>query len=244
MKSEIQSPNPPGLLVSPFIILLLLHSDDDYQIRQLASEITSSILDDYMLYTPMEASEKLAQLIGETFPPKHVTNYVTKIIFETNVREALTHALNPDETLFAKERENIWRDEIYQTGLYTRILSLCWSRQMGDDTDGSDDGLVSWVMDGLDAMGHAIEAKVDEILGWTHDIVAFESVMKIFLLIEVLQRYGRASILTRPLGELIQIMSCRATHEIWRERLCELTTPLQSDSSITQYLHAKSPIAP
>jgi hypothetical protein len=232
MKSTNESTNPSALLISPFMTLLLLLSDDDFQIRQLASEITSSILDDYMLYTPMEASEKLAQLIGETFPPEQLTAHVTKMICQTDVRETLTNALNPDETLFAKERENIWRDEVYQTGLYTRILSLCWSRQMGDDAHGSNDELVNWVINGLDAIAQAIEIKDDEILGWTHDIDAFESVMKIFLMTEVLQRYGKATNLAHPLGELTQITSRRSTHEIWLEKLCEFTRPVSSESSV------------
>jgi hypothetical protein len=40
------------------------------------------------------------------------------------VREALAAAMDPAETLFAKERENISRDEIHQCGLYIHILSL------------------------------------------------------------------------------------------------------------------------
>src|SRR5271170_1686362 len=63
-------------LIPAFFTLLLFLSDDDSAIRHVASEITSTVLGEYMIFTPMSASEKLAQSISETSNPQTLEKIV------------------------------------------------------------------------------------------------------------------------------------------------------------------------
>jgi hypothetical protein len=205
-------------------ILTLLHflSDDDSAIRDVASEITSAVLSEYMTSAPMPASMKLAQSIGETFHPQCLERNIAGLILENNVRHKLQTALQSDEDLFAKERDNVWRDEIHEWGLYVCILSTCWSREMSLELDLLDLGLESWAVDSMGAIREVVEAKEDTPLGWSHDIELFESVVKLFMLVEIMLRYGRGKKLGTALEQLKRAMIEKKCHGFWVKKIAEL----------------------
>ena len=223
MKKITSTPSPPSDLLPAFVILFLLLSDDDYQIRHRASEVTSYLLSEQMTYTPMEASEKLTQLILDTFPAEPVEEEAIKLIVATDVRKEISGAMTAEETLFAKERENIWRDEIYQLGLYIRVLSQCWSRQMGSTIHSPvDNRLMTWTKEGLTAIMKVVAAVDDTVLGWSQENDIFESIMKVLLVIEVMVRYGKAGEVHKLVEETRDIMVKRKSHAVWREKLEEI----------------------
>jgi len=218
----LQNPETCSAVIPAFCTLLLFLSDDDSMIRHVASEITSSVLGEYLTFTPMSASEKLAQSIGETFDPQPLEKIVIDLVLENNVRQKLQVVLQPDDDLFAKERDNVWRDEAHLWGLYTGILSMCWSRGMSLELEPIDLGLEGWAVDGLDAVKELIEMKEDTPLGWGHDVDLFESVGKLFMVVEILLRYGRGRNLGNVLEQLKQFMGEKKCHGFWVKKIGEL----------------------
>jgi hypothetical protein len=215
------SSSTPSIVSAAFVLLLLL-SDDDHHIRHVASEIVSAVLGDFMVSTPMAASNKFAQAIGETFNPQGIVMNLIPLICMTNVREELKTALGTSNTLFAKERQNLWRDEVYQCELYTRILSICWSRRMCTESSSDDDALLDWVEKSISEIREVIEFNDDVPLGWTRDMDAFESATKVFIIVEALQRFGynkRDMMLTKGLENT---MSRLKGYEIWKEKMEEI----------------------
>jgi hypothetical protein len=211
----------PSIVSAAFVLLLLL-SDDDHHIRHVASEIACAVLGDFMVSTPMAASDKLAQAIGETFNPQCIEMDLISLICMTNVREELKTALGTSSTLFAKERQNLWRDEVYQCELYTHILSMCWSRRMCTESASDDDALLDWVEKSISEIRDVIEFHDDVPLGWASDMDAFESATKVFIIVEALQRYGynkRVMMLTKGLENT---MSKLKGYEIWKEKMEEI----------------------
>ena len=183
-------PPKPTRNLSAILTLLHLLSDDDSVIRNVASEITSAV-GESMTFAPISASIELAQSIGDTFHPQCLERNVAGLILENNVRHKLQTALQSDEELFAKERDNVWRDEIHEWGLYICILSMCWSREMSLELEVLDLGLETWAVDSMGTVREVVEVKEDTPLWWNHDVELFESVVKLFMLVEIMLRYGR-----------------------------------------------------
>jgi hypothetical protein len=230
--------SPPSAVVPAASSLLLLLSDDDYNIRQVASEITSAVLGDFMVSTPMAASDMLAQAIGETFDPRCIEMNVIPLICETNVHEALETDTGSSITLFAKERENVWRDEIHQFELYIHILSSCWRKQMCTESASEESILLEWVENGISEIKGVVEDKDDVPLGWSSDMEAFEAVTKVFMVVEALQRYGRGKRVLIYARELEGIMSKLNGYEMWKEKLSGVfgdraAVPRSADASET-----------
>jgi len=188
-------------LVPAYFSLLLALSDDDEKIRYTAAQVTTFVLGEYMIPTPMAASEKLAQAIGENLDPRAVESYIISLICETKVVETLKGAIESSDILFAKERDNVWRDELYEWGLYIKILSACWSRQMGLESDRRSQALEEWLLNGIAEMKELSQME-DPPFGWSQDIDAFESVIKVFKIAEVILRYGRGEFLQSHLEDL------------------------------------------
>ena len=86
-----------------------------------------------------------------------------------------------------------------------------------------DNVLEKWAIDGLSAIKEIIEKEDDTPLGWSHDVDVFETIMKVFLLVEVLLRYGRGGEkLVGVLEELKSIMIKRNCHEYLIAKIAEI----------------------
>lgn len=215
----LQNPEDNKPVVPALFVLLLLLSDDSFKIRQLASEISSSVLGEYLIFTPMTASERLAQTIGDTFDSEFIEQIVSRLISRTNIRQALCSAIDSTDPLFAKERENVWRDEVYLWELYFRIVSICWSRKLCLESGSGNDILRKWAAEGLLVVKEVIELNDDTPLGWSHDVDAFETVMKLFLTVEIILRYGRGAGVIDTIEAVKQKMVARSSHEVWLEKV-------------------------
>jgi hypothetical protein len=227
----LQNPKDSKPIVPAFFILLLFLSDDSFKIRQLASEISSSVLGEYLIFTPMAASERLAQIIGDAFDPECIEQTINPLISRTNVRQTLRSASDSSDPLFAKERENIWRDEIYLWQLYLRIVSICWSRKICLELGSYNDVLEKWATEGLLAVKEAIETNEDPPLGWSHDVDVFETVMKLLLMVEIILRYGCGAGLAGPIETVKQAVAGRRSHEVWLEKMEEISSRIKPVTS-------------
>ena len=217
--NALRNPSTSSFPVPAFFILVLLLSDDSFEIRTHSSELASTMFSEPMAFTPMAASEKLCQVMGESLEPCQLEKFVVNILCQNDMWDELRLVFESSNGLFAKERQNVWRDEIYEYSLYIEILSGCWSRQMSLGMKSNSSGLVHWAKNGVSALKTIIERRHDVPLGWSHEIEVFESVMKLFKTMEVLLRYGRAGELTEKFEELKEIMTKRKSHELWIEKI-------------------------
>ena len=222
LRLAFETPETYSEIIPAILTLLHLLSDDDSAIRNVASEITSAVLGESMTFAPISASIELAQFVGDTFHPQCLERNVAGLILENNVRHKLQTAFQSDEELFAKERDNVWRDEIHEWGLYICILSMCWSREMSLELGVLDLGLETWAVDSMGAVREVVEAKEDTPLGWSHDVELFESVVKLFMLVEIMLRYGRGKNLGTALEQLRRAIIEKKCHGFWIEKIAEL----------------------
>lgn len=198
-------------MIPAFLILLHFLSDDDFEIRHNASEITASVLGNYMVACPAIASQQLAQMIGETLDPDALERALLPIM-KFDVGAKLLESLNSEQVLFAKERENIWRDEICQWELYLRILSSCWSRQ----TRTEQKPFVEWAEQGISAFREVAEGHEDTPLGWSSEVDLFEAVVKALLLSGALLKHGCGKgVLNLRLKELKSVLVKKKSHGYW-----------------------------
>ena len=202
-------------MIPAFLTLLHFLSDDDFEIRQRASEITASVLGYHMVSAPAVAIEQLAQLIGETFDGDSLERALYPIMC-FDVRAALLESLNSEQVLFAKERENIWRDEICQWELYLRILSSCWSRLAKAEAMP----FVEWAEEGIFAIRAVVGKHEDTPLGWSNEVDLFEAVVKVLLLCKALLNSDRGKgVLDVRLEELKGVMVGKGSHVYWIGKL-------------------------
>ena len=202
-------------MIPAFVTLLHFLSDDDYEIRQLASEITGSLLGNLMVSAPVIASERLAQMIGETFDADSLERVLCPIMC-FDVRTTLVESLNSEQVLFAKERENIWRDEICQWELYLRILSTCWSRPAKAEAMP----FVEWAEKGVSAIREVVDKHEDTSLGWGNEVDLFEAVVKVLMLCKALLNFNCGKgVLDVRLEELKGALVEKGSHEYWVAKL-------------------------
>ena len=224
MRVALQHPLLYGTTIPAYFILLLLLSDNEGKVRDSASDVTSSVLNQYMISLPIPASEALAQAIGETFEPLEIEKLIIPFVSVINASVILNTGVKSSRVLFEKERSNVWRDGIHQFGLYTRILGACWSRRLSVETGFSlqDHLLVEWVMQGISATKSIIQMNDDIPLGWSCDTDAFEVVMQILMLAETILKYGHLEEMVKALTDLRFIMVHKGSHQIWIEKIGEI----------------------
>jgi hypothetical protein len=197
--------------IPAFLMLLHLISDDDYEIRKLASEITATVLGEYMVSTPYIAAEKLVQRIGERLDPVALEHALYPIM-AFDLQKVFVDSFGSEQVLFAKERENVWRDETWLWELYISILSSGWAR-----TDKvAVTPFVEWGERAISAIREMVEEHEDGPLGWSREVDLFEGVVKVLLLCQALLKYGYGKgVLDLGLSELRSVMTRKNSHVYW-----------------------------
>ena len=183
LQLAFQSPPKQYPVLPAICALLTLLSDDDHEIRDLASKLTATILNKHMISTPMGSEENLAKAIIETFDYEYIEQNIVPIICQTNIPEALTSPFDSRDNLFAKERENVWRDEIYELELYLDILSQSCRRLHGGE-ELSHSRLVQFARDGVNLIQALPEKYKESPVGWDWDNDVCEMIMKISLILD------------------------------------------------------------
>jgi hypothetical protein len=147
-----------------------------------------------MISTPMGSEEKLANAIVSAFDYDTVEQIIIPIVCRINLSEILNSPLDSMDNLFAKERENVWRDEIYQLEHYLAILFKCWSKEKGAE-NMLDSRLFQFALDGLNLIEQILEKNKENPsgLGWDNDVC--ETIMKIGLIVDLLNRETKTKLL-------------------------------------------------
>jgi len=178
-----------GEVIPAFLILLEFLSDNDSDIRQRASNIVSHITGSFLTLAPMAASEKLAECIVETFGFRLVKQYLINSLVKIDIDQTFKRCRLPSTVLFEKERQNVWKDEIFEFDLRLRMLTRCWEIQSEYFRENSDifaeGGLRHWVNDGLRILDPQFKEE-DGMFGWSGQIDLFEFTSKVFMTMQVL----------------------------------------------------------
>jgi hypothetical protein len=226
MATALREPRSFVSVLPSFFSLLLALSDDDWEIRSLASEITSQVLCEKITFTPIAASEKLAERIGEIFDPTTLEKTLIPILLEDRIVEKLQSSVQISNTLFEKERPNVYRDEIHQWGLYIGILEGCWKCRTRMNVTPLQTTLVKEVTEFVAVLDQIIRTTDDKPLGWSREVDVFESVVKLFMLIDVMLRYLPQTELRDAFERLREFMVEAHSHPFWVERVDKLNLNL------------------
>ena len=193
LRLAFQNPLTRFPVLPAILALFTVLSDDDYEIRNRASQLTATILGHDMISTPMGSEGKLSKAIVGVYDQDTIEQNIIPIICQTNIRQTLKSPLDCNDDLFAKERENVWRDEIYQLEHYLKILDQCWSKEKtGKKMRHSK--LVQFAKEGLYLIQELPEEYNENAVGWGWNYDVCEAIMKISLIVDLLGRHGRITI--------------------------------------------------
>lgn len=184
-------------------------NDDDDEIRDLSARSASSLLQKSLL--PLAASKELASYIQHHYGlnPLYASNVVCRMtgndVFHAfsfdpthlslnPAASQFSKALQPDDSLFVEEEQNLFIDEVREVNLWASIFT---STPLADRTvpeiktvwRRAHSVLAHWVLNGLEELNHLL-ANEDGPLGWTSKPAAFEVCMRIVVSANaILQRH-------------------------------------------------------
>ncbi|KAA8910201.1 hypothetical protein TRICI_004219 [Trichomonascus ciferrii] len=139
----------PGILLELFFFL----SDDDYDLREMAAEFTSS----YLQTGPCTSTQAEIDLIRHIMTlPGSLDLIVNLYKGNGSPSEQINATMNIDEVLFTVEKQNLFRNHLAQLSLYKDLV--------GDNTTI----LYPWANNAVSELHSLIKDNdVDGILGWT-----------------------------------------------------------------------------
>ncbi|BFZ60392.1 hypothetical protein YB2330_001428 [Saitoella coloradoensis] len=149
--------------LSIYIILLELLEDDDDEIRDGAAEIVSIVLGSSTVFTSHRSSVLLAERVADVHKSSsqlrdlilaHLSAYEGTV----DVSEQLEKAMSVDATLFIKEKQNLWKDELR--------TATCWTSMLAR-MEVPKDNVSAWAASSLAALNSL--KKEDGCLGWTSE---------------------------------------------------------------------------
>ncbi|KAH8724346.1 HEAT repeat protein-like protein [Phaeosphaeriaceae sp. PMI808] len=179
--SAFWAANPTSKSTSPLILglSLILHdmlSDDDDEIRDTAAQATTSLLraqsphQNIKNTVPILASHHLAMFLSNKFRSnnhlaleamRRLTNTPPHTpLFATPFSHTLEQERKEDTALFASEKQNLYKDDVLDAVLWSRVLASV--RRPDRATD-----LAVWVLDALAHLTRVASDEADGPLGWS-----------------------------------------------------------------------------
>lgn len=207
-------------VVPALFFLLEFLSDDDSGIRKRASEVVCNILDSIITLNPMAASEQLSEAITRKFDPYAIKRDIINSICRMSYDQVLYSAVRPSNILFAKERSNVWRDELFEFELKIRMLERCWPAEP-EDIDKSEQELGRWIYNAL-SVALDVFKRNDGAFGWSSDVDAFEVLSKIFAVREAMLRYQEDQHLEKFADVWRKAIEGKNSHPYWVEKFTTL----------------------
>jgi hypothetical protein len=200
-------------VIPAFFFLLEFLSDDDAEIREQAARIVSSIIDSFIILTPIAAGETLIEEIYWQFSAAQIKSYIIKTICKPDVAANLTAAPEPGNILFEKERQNVWRDELHEFDLRLRMLLRNWTKE-NDSIDKDDAILKNWLKSSLSSLCSLLKDR-DEVFGWSSHVDTFEAVSKVFMTLNALPVGRRDDELENTINTLKEMIRNDGANPFW-----------------------------
>jgi hypothetical protein len=228
---------PNGKVIGPLVlglavVLYDLLNDDDDEIRDLAATTTGSFLrlqgnQTFKDTVPISTTHRLAAYLVTAFSnsqylAKEAVRRLTSTpspspCFSISFADTFAQERQEDTSLFAQEKQNLYKDDTLDTILWSRIL-FSLSHSAVPETLRT--GLTNWVLDGITTLTQTAEKEGDGALGWSTKAEVFTLGMRIFCASEVVMRWGG-----RERTEVVEKMRIFAdvgvdngVHGLWVER--------------------------
>jgi hypothetical protein len=214
------------LILGLSLVLYDLVNDDDDEIRTLAARTTTTLLraQGYTKITdtvPILTAHRLASFLATSFP--HSSDLAkealrrllnTRQLFSEPFAQTLKDVRREDTSLFAQEKQNLYKDDMLDTILWSRVLlSLAPSSLSVALRKGLDD----WVINALNVLQDTSGKEDDGPLGWTSKAEVFTLGVRVFCASEVVMRWGgerRGKVLLALAG-----LEETEVHGLWKERM-------------------------
>jgi hypothetical protein len=219
----------PLILGLSFVLYDLLNDDDD-EIRDLAARTTSTLLRaqgiaNYKDTVPILTTHRLATYLSTTF--SHSGELVkeavrrlenTGVLFSRPFKCVFEEERKEDTSLFAQEKQNLYKDDTLDAVLFSRILS---SLPHSAFSLSLRQGLAAWVLDGLRVLKQTAQEEEDGALGWSSKAEVFTLGMRVLCAAEIVTGWRgaeRASVL-KALREFADAGKGAGVHGIWLEKV-------------------------
>ncbi|KAG9189219.1 hypothetical protein G6011_06087 [Alternaria panax] len=215
------------------VVLYDLLNDDDDEIRNLAASTTGSFLrlqgnQAFKNTVPISTTHRLAAYLVTVYSTsqylareavRRLTNTPSPaLFFSTLFAESFAQEREEDASLFAQEKQNLYKDDTLDTILWSRILC---SLSPSAVPQSLRIGLTTWVLDGLATLRQTAEKEGDGALGWSTKAEVFTLGMRIFSASEIVMRWvGEERVeVAKRLREFADVGVEKGVHGLWIERV-------------------------
>jgi hypothetical protein len=222
-----------SLVLGLAIVLYDLLNDDDDEIRDLAASTTGSFLrlqgkDTFKDTVPISTTHRLAAYLITAFSTsqylateaiRRLTNtHSPTLPFYIPFAETFAQEREEDTSLFAQEKQNLYKDDTLDTILWSRILC---SLSSSATPESLRIGLTTWILDGLTTLMQTAEKEGDGALGWSTKAEVFTLGMRIFCASEVVMKWGGGEKVevVKMLSRFSEVGTERGIHGLWIERV-------------------------
>ncbi|KAI4956548.1 hypothetical protein J4E91_000760 [Alternaria rosae] len=229
---------PKGKATGPLIlglavVLYDLLNDDDDEIRDLAASTAGILLRSqgdrlFKNTVPILTTHRLgAYLVSgfstSQFLAKEAIRRLTNTpsphhLFSTPFVDTFAQERKEDTSLFAQEKQNLYKDDTLDAILWSRILLSLSASAVPLSLRT---GLTNWVLDGLTTLTQTAEEEGDGALGWSTKAEVFTLGMRILCASEVVMSWGgqeRVEVVKR-VKEFADVGLERGVHGLWIERV-------------------------
>jgi hypothetical protein len=210
----------PIILGLCFVLYDLLHDDDD-EIRDLSARVTGTLLraqgeSRYADTVPILTTQRLAAFLAHAFPQSAelAREAVRRLTATPSIPFAATFARErkEDSSLFAQEKQNLYKDDTVDTILWSRVLLSLPAAGV----------LTDWVLEGLATLTRTAKEEQDGALGWSTKPEVFVLGVRVFCAAEVVLRCGaaneRAGVL-KGLRCFADVAREKDVHGLWVEKV-------------------------
>ncbi len=221
------------LILGLSIVLYDLLNDDDDEIRDLAASTTGIPLRSqgnqaFKDTVPILTTHRLAAYLINSFSTsqdlvketvRRLTNTPSPApLFSTPFTDTFAQERKEDTSLFAQEKQNLYKDDTLDVILWSRILLSLSAATIPQSLRM---GLSNWVLDGLATLAQTAEEEGDGALGWSSKAEVFTLGMRVFCASEVVVGWGgekRVEVL-KMLRGFADVGLERGVHGLWMERI-------------------------
>ncbi|KAI9726601.1 MAG: hypothetical protein M1828_000968 [Chrysothrix sp. TS-e1954] len=235
---QVDSPAPESIKMQLLFAVYATLIDDDEEIRDLGSKIVTKWIgadvEGHRLrgdIVPPRAAYLLLEHLGGSFG--HST-----ILLE----EALKHILgspsdglepfatwfepllNQRDVLFARERPNLFVDDVHEAKVWSRLLKNIPANIVPVKTMQA---LVTWTIDGLLYLEDKTRCLIDGPLGWTSKVETFALGMRLLCASDVLLYWSTEAAetsvhLREKLLSIASLGKDSLLHELWLQKIAEI----------------------
>ncbi|KAH7408541.1 putative death-receptor fusion protein-domain-containing protein [Phaeosphaeria sp. MPI-PUGE-AT-0046c] len=223
------------LLLGLALVLYDLLNDDDDEIRNIAASSAASLFQTQgykksEATVPLLTSHKLATFLAHTFASStNLANEAvrrllciasTSILISTSATfaDVLAEARKEDTSLFATEKQNLYKDDTLDAMVWSRVLLLMPTPLQSSLLSN----LTHYVKAGLAVLTATMAKEHDDALGWSSKAEVFTLGIRLICVAEVLILRGEGEtrgIVMRALRDFADACRRNEGHGLWMERM-------------------------